>query len=73
MERRRETLSEGEDRENELEMSSAHILATRIQRQLRPQWVFNQTGLRFGQGWTSRLHSVPDSTLVTLTTSSSWY
>lgn len=44
-------------------MSDAHILATRIQRQPRTQWVFNQTGLRLGQGWTSRLHSVPDFTL----------
>lgn len=58
-----EMLSEGEDRENKLEMSDAHILATRIQRQPRTQWVFNQTGLRLGQGWTSRLHSVPDFTL----------
>lgn len=41
VERRWEMLSEGEDRENKLEMSNAHILATRIQRQPRTQWVFN--------------------------------
>lgn len=63
MERSWETLSEGEDRESKLEISDAHILATRVQRQPRIQWVFSQTGLRFGQGWTSRLHSIPDSTL----------
>lgn len=63
VERSWEMLSEGEDRENKLEMSNAHIRATRIQRQPRTQWVFSQTGLRLGQGWTSRLHSVPDSTL----------
>lgn len=61
VERSWEMLSEGEDRENKLEMSNAHIRATR--RQPRAQWVFSQTGLRLGQGWTSRLHSVPDSTL----------